>query len=215
VWRVVSRLGDALASRPFRGPSSVSLRAEITDRQEVAGMRGIVVVDQPVEDRVVGWHVNVGEGLESTMAGAWVLPADDVRIDRLLVGRTLVTTEKAAARFGRGADVSQLAMAIVAETSAMDGAFAAHVASLPSSKRSLVTPRWPRIPTRPTLETAGDPLATNALTLARWVSQLLAAWDRIEKERLTRPVLAPRGGEVARPLPPGWATTGAVALAAA
>jgi hypothetical protein len=177
-------------------------------------MRGIVVIDQPVGDRVVGWHVNVGEGLESTMAGAWVLAADDERIERLLVGRTLITTEKAAVRFGRGADVSALAMAIVAETSALDGAFAAHVASLPSSKRSLVSPRWPRIPTRPTREIAGDPLATEALTLARWVSQLLAAWDRIEKERLTRPFLAPRGGEVARLLPPGWATTGAVALAA-
>jgi hypothetical protein len=177
-------------------------------------MRGIVVIDQPVEDRVVGWHVNVGEGLESTMAGAWVLAADDERIERLLVGRTLITTDKAAARFGRGADVSSLAMAIVAETSALDGAFAAHVAALPSSKRSLVSPRWPRIPTRPTPEIAGDPLATNALTLARWVSQLLAAWDRIEKERLTRPFLVPRGGELARPLPPGWGTTAAPPLAA-
>src|SRR3954464_8832486 len=115
-------------------------------------MRGIVVVAQPVEDRVVGWHVNVGEGLESTMAGAWVLPADDERIERLLVGRTLITTEKAAVRFGRGAEVSSLAMAIVAEASALDGAFVAHVASLPSAKRSLVSPRWPRIPTRPTRE---------------------------------------------------------------
>lgn len=33
-------------------------------------MRGIVVVDQPVEDRVVVWQVSVGDGLESTMAGA-------------------------------------------------------------------------------------------------------------------------------------------------
>jgi hypothetical protein len=177
-------------------------------------MRGIVVVDQPIADRVVGWHVNVGEGLESTMAGAWVLAADDVRIDRLLVGRILVTTEKAAVRFGRGADVSSLAMAIVAETSALDAAFAAHVAALPSSKRTLTSPRWPRIPTRATAEVAGDPLASNALTLARWISQLLAAWDRIEKERLTRPFLVPRGGQVARPLPPGWATTGPAAVAA-
>ncbi len=177
-------------------------------------MRGVVVLDQPVEDRVVGWHVNVGEGLESTMAGAWVLPSDDDRIGRLLAGRILVTTEKAALRFGSGADVNALAMAIVAETSALDGAFAAHVAALPSSKRSLVTPRWPRIPIRPRAEIAGDPLASNALTLARWVSQLLAAWDRIEKERLTRPFLVPRGGELARPFPPGWATTGVLQLAA-
>ena len=178
-------------------------------------MRGIVVVDQPVEDRVVGWHVNVGEGLESTMAGAWVLAADDVRIDRLLVGRILVTTEKAAIRFGRGADVGALAMAIVAETSALDAAFAAHVAALPSSKRTLTSPRWPRIPTRPTREVAGDPLASDALTLARWASQLLAAWDRIEKERLTRPFLAVRGGDVPRALPPGWGFVPApVALAA-
>src|SRR3954454_7096032 len=113
-------------------------------------MRGSVVIDQPVEDRVVGWHVNVGEGLESTMAGAWVLAADDERIERLVVGRTLIATDKAAGRVGRGADGSGLARAIVAETSALDGAFAAHVASLPSPKRSLVSPRWPRIPTRPT-----------------------------------------------------------------
>jgi hypothetical protein len=177
-------------------------------------MRGVVVLDQPVEDRVVGWHVNVGEGLESTMAGAWVLPSDDDRIARLLVGRVLVTTEKAAVRFGRGADVGALAMAIVAETSALDAAFAAHVATLPSSKRSLVTPRWPRIPTRPRAEVAGDPLASEALTLARWVSQLLAVWDRIEKERLTRPFLAVRGGDLARALPPGWATTDVLTLAA-
>jgi len=177
-------------------------------------MRGIVVVDQPVDDRVVGWHVNVGDGLESTMAGAWVLPADDERIARLLVGRILVTTEKAALRFGPGADVAALAFAIVAETSALDAAFAAHLASLPSSKRSLVSPRWPRIPTRPVAEAAGDPLASTALTLARWISDLLTAWDRIEKDRLTRPFLVPRGGELARALPPGWPTRGALGLAA-
>jgi hypothetical protein len=195
------------------GPSALRRNRPVAERQE-SKMRGIVVIDQPVGDRVVGWHVNVGEGLESTMAGAWVLPADDERIARLLVDRILVTTEKGALRFGRGADVDALAMAIVAETSALDGAFAAHVASLPSSKRSLVTPRWPRIPTRPTPAVAGDPLASAALTLARWTSQLLAAWDRIEKERLTRPFLAARGGELARPLPPGWGTTVAQALAA-
>jgi hypothetical protein len=177
-------------------------------------MRGIVVVDQPVEDRVVGWHVNVGEGLESTMAGAWVLPSDDDRIARLLAGRILVTTEKAAPRFGCGADVAGLAFAIVAETSALDAAFAAHVDSLPSSRRSLVSPRWPRIPTRPAAEVAGDPLASTALTLARWVSDLLTAWDRIEKERLTRPFLVRRGGASARPLPSGWPAAGALGRAA-
>jgi hypothetical protein len=177
-------------------------------------MRGIVVVDQPVEDRVVGWHVNVGEGLESTMAGAWVLPSDDDRIARLLAGRVLVTTEQAAPRFGSGADVAGLAFAIVAETSALDAAFAAHVDSLPSSRRNLVSPRWPRIPTRPAAEVAGDPLASTALTLARWVSDLLTAWDRIEKERLTRPFLVPRGGAAARPLPSGWPAAGALARAA-
>jgi hypothetical protein len=167
-------------------------------------MRGIVVIDQPVEDRVVGWHVDVGQGLESTMAGAWVLPADDDRIARLLVGRILVTTGAAAPRFGAGADVAGLAFAIVAETSALDAAFAAHLESLPSSRRSLVSPRWPRIPTRPAAAVAGDPLAGTALTLARWVSDLLTAWDRVEKERLTRPFLVPHGGGSARPLPPGW-----------
>jgi hypothetical protein len=177
-------------------------------------MRGIVVIDQPVEDRVVGWHVNVGEGLESTMAGAWVLPADDERIARLLVGRILVTTERAALRFGAGADVAGLAFAIVAETSALDAAFAAHVDSLPSSRRSLVSPRWPRIPTRPAAEVAGDPLAGAALTLARWVADLLTAWDRIEKERLTRPFLVARCSESARPLPPGWPAAGALGRAA-
>ena len=177
-------------------------------------MRGIVVIDQPVEDRVVGWHVNVGDGLESTMAGAWVLPADDDRIARLLVGRVLVTTERAATRFGTGADVGGLAFAIVAETTRLDAAFAAHVGSLPSSKRSLVAPRWPRVPTRPRAEMAGDPLASNALTLARWVSDLLTAWDRIEKDRLTRPFLVARGGESARALPPGWPAVGRLAQAA-
>src|SRR3954452_21374914 len=138
-------------------------------------MRGIVVIDQPVEGRVVGWHVNVGEGLESTMAGAWVLPSDDDRIARLLAGRILVTTEKGALRYGRGADVAGLAFAIVAATSALDAAFAAHVAALPSSKRTLVSPRWSQCRTRHTVEIAGDPLASNALTLARWVADLLAA----------------------------------------
>jgi len=210
----MSRLGDGGQSGVFRmGTFACVGTGRIAERQENE-MRGIVVIDQPVEDRVVGWHVNVGEGLESTMAGAWVLPSDDDRIQRLLVGRILVTTEKAALRFGRGADVAALAFAIVAETSTLDAAFAAHVASLPSSKRSLVSPRWPRIPTRPVAEAAGDPLAGDALTLARWVSHLLATWDRIEKERLTRPFLLARGGEPARPLPPGWATAGTPALAA-
>ncbi|MGY5884955.1 hypothetical protein [Modestobacter lacusdianchii] len=177
-------------------------------------MRGIVVIDQPVEDRVVGWHVSVGDGLESTMAGAWVLPADDPRISPLLTGRVLVTTEEAAARFGRGADVGALAMAIVAETSALDAAFAAHLAALPSSRRSLVAPRWPRMALRPTRVTAGDPLASGALTLARWVSELLAAWDQIEKERLARPFLVARGGARARAFPPGWGASAPVALAA-
>ena len=177
-------------------------------------MRGIVVIDQPVEDRVVGWHVNVGDGLESTMAGAWVLPADDDRIARLLVGRVLVTTAQAAARFGTGADVGGLAFAIVAETTRLDAAFAAHVDSLPSSKRGLVAPRWPRVPTRPRTEPAGDPLASGALTLARWAADLLTVWDRIEKDRLTRPVLVPRGGESARPLPPGWPAVGSLTQAA-
>jgi hypothetical protein len=177
-------------------------------------MRGIVVIDQPVEDRVVGWHVNVGDGLESTMAGAWVLPTDDDRIARLLVGRVLVTTEKAAPRFGTGADVGGLAFALVAETTRLDAAFATHVDSLPSAKRSLVAPRWPRVPTRPRAEPAGDPLASDALTLARWVSDLLAAWDRIEKERLTRAFLVPRGGGSARALPPGWPAVGKLAEAA-
>jgi hypothetical protein len=195
------------------GTSALRRNRPDAERQE-SKMRGIVVVDQPVEDRVVGWHVNVGDGLESTMAGAWVLAADDERIARLLTGRIVVTTEKAAPRFGPGADVAALAFALVAETSALDAAFAAHVAALPSSKRSLVTPRWPRIPTRPVAEAAGDPLASTALTLARWVSDLLTAWDRIEKERLTRPFLVPRGGELARPLPPGWGTTATPALAA-
>jgi hypothetical protein len=195
------------------GTSASRRNGPVAECQE-SKMRGIVVIDQPVEDRVVGWHVNVGEGQESTMAGAWVLPTDDDRIARLLVGRILVTTEKAALRFGAGADVADLAFAIVAETSALDAAFSAHVASLPSSKRSLVSPRWPRIPTRPTAEAAGDPLASNALTLARWVANLLAAWDRIEKERLTRSFLVPRGGELARPLPPGWGTARPSMLAA-
>src|SRR4051812_15603370 len=169
-------------------------------------MRGIVVVDQPVEDRVVGWHVNVGEGLESTMAGAWVLQTDDERIAGLLVGRILVTTEKAAPRFGSGVDLVGLAFAMLAEINALDAAFAAHLDSMPSSKRSLVSPRWPRIPTRPTPAIAGDPLASNALALARWASALLSAWDRIEKDRLARPFLVPRGGEAARALPHGWPT---------
>jgi hypothetical protein len=150
-------------------------------------MRGIVVIDQPVEDRVVGWHVNVGA---SGMAGAWVLAADDPRVGTLLEGRVLVTTDRAAYRFGRGADVHHLAMAIVAETSALQ----------------LVSPLISApVPTRAKPKVAADPMASAALTLAQWVADLLAAWDRIEAQRLADPLLAGRGGAVARPLPPGWA----------
>ncbi|PZA23081.1 hypothetical protein [Modestobacter versicolor] len=153
-------------------------------------MRGIVVIDQPVEDRVVGWQVNVGVGRPSAMAGAWVLPADDPRIPKLLDGRVLVTTERAAHRFGRGAAVHHLAMAILAETSWMTA-----VAPL----------NTPRIPTRPRARAAADPRASAALTLATWVAELLGAWDRIEQQRVAEPPLVARGGATARPLPPGWA----------
>jgi hypothetical protein len=179
---------------------SATLRSSSIEHRE-NDMRGIVVIDQPVEDRVVGWQVNVGQGRDSAMAGAWVLAADDSRIVALLEGRVLVTTERAASRFGRGADVGALAMAIVAETSALD-------AVLP------VRPRWPRIPIRPTAAVAADPLASTALTLAQWVADLLAAWDRIEQQRLAEPFLVGRGGATARPLPPGWGMTAPLPLTA-
>jgi hypothetical protein len=164
-----------------------------------------VVVDQPVGDRVVIWHVSVGDGLESTMAGAWVLPADDERIAGLVTGRLLVSTPGAAERFGAGADVTALAAAVEAEIDLLDRTFTAHLATLPSSKRNLVRPRWPDVRREPRSEEAGDPLATDALTLARWVSDLLTAWDRVEKERLARPYLVQHGDQSeARQFPPGW-----------
>ena len=180
-------------------------------------MSGIAVVDQPVEDRVVVWHVSVGDGLESTMAGAWVLPAHDERIDRLLVGRLLVTTDAAAHRFGVGADPAALAAAIQKQVDLLDAAFAGHLATLPSSRRQLVRPRWPRIPATPTEAVAGDPVATTTLTLARWLSDLLVAWSEIERLRLARSFLLTQGGDDARAYPPGWpgdaagAATGAAA----
>jgi hypothetical protein len=167
-------------------------------------MRGIVVVDQPVDESVVVWHVSVGDGLESNMAGAWVLPVDDDRIDGLLVGRLLVSTSNAAERFGVGADVRALAVAIEAEIDLLDRTFTAHVASLPSSRRTLVRPRWPEVPREARLEKAGDPQATDALTIARWISDLLTAWDKVEKERTARPFLALCGGDARRDLPSGW-----------
>ncbi|MCZ2817895.1 hypothetical protein [Modestobacter sp. VKM Ac-2984] len=167
-------------------------------------MSGIIVVDQPTDERVAIWQVSVGDGLESTMAGAWVLPADDERIDGLVRGRLLVTTEPAAGRFGAGADPAALATAIRQEIADLDRAFAGHLASLPSARRSLVRPRWPSVPDAATPEAAGDPLASRALTLARWVSDLLTAWDEVESQRLTRPFLLSSGGETAREHPPGW-----------
>lgn len=159
-------------------------------------MRGIVVLDQPVQDRVVGWQVDAGSGRASAMAGAWVLPADHPQIGRLLDGRVLVTTDRAAYRFGRGADLHHLAMAIMAETAALGVA-------VPGP-----------IPTRPTAVVAADPLASTALTLARWVADLLGAWDAVERQRLADPLLLGRGGPVARPLPPGWGRTAQLPLAA-
>lgn len=167
-------------------------------------MPGIVVIDQPVKDKVAIWHLSVGDGLESNMAGAWVLPADDDRIDGLLRGRLRVGTDAAAERFGRGADTAGLARAIRAEIAHLDTTFSGHVKSLPSSRRSLVRPRWPRIVMDHRPESAGDPLATGALTLARWISELLTAWERVEKERLARPFLAAASGAQAREFPPGW-----------
>jgi hypothetical protein len=167
-------------------------------------MSGIAVVDQPVGGKVVIWHVSVGDGLESTMAGAWVLRSEDERIDRLLVGRLSITTGAAAERFGVGADPAALAVAIQAEVELLDAAFTAHLATLPSSRRQLVRPRWPRIPATPTASIAGDPVASTALTLARWVSDLLVVWGEIERLRLARSFLVTHGGEVARAYPPGW-----------
>lgn len=178
-------------------------------------MSGIAVVDQPTGDRVVIWHVSVGDGLESSMAGAWVLPADDDRIDGLVAGRLLVTTDAAADRFGAGADGGALAAAVQDEVEALDRAFTAHLATLPTS-RKLVRPRWPHVPATASPVTAGDPVASGALTVARWVSHLLVAWGEIEGLRLSRPFLLQHGGEAARAYPRGWpqdgaATTGAVA----
>lgn len=178
-------------------------------------MSRIVVVDQPVDDRVAIWQVSVGDGLESTMAGAWVLPSDDERIGGLLAGRLLVATGKTAARFGAGADVRALAAAIHAEIVLLDQAFAGHVASLPSSRRSLVRPSWPAVPESPTAETAGDPLASDALTTARWVSDLLIAWAEVERQRATRPFLVRHGGDVARECPSGWPTASSAAAGGA
>lgn len=178
-------------------------------------MSGIAVVDQPVEDRVVVWHVSVGDGLESTMAGAWVLPADDDRIERLIAGRLLVTTDAAVGRFGAGADAGALAAAVQGEVDVLDRAFTAHLATLPSSRRQLVRPRWPRVPATATPVTAGDPVASGALTVARWVSDLLVAWGEIEGLRLSRPFLLQHGGEAARAYPPGWPQDGATTTGAA
>ncbi|MCF6745503.1 hypothetical protein E9529_14730 [Blastococcus sp. KM273128] len=179
-------------------------------------MSGIAVVDQPTGERVVIWHVSVGDGLESTMAGAWVLPADDERIDGLIAGRLLVTTDAAGGRFGAGADAGALATAVQGEVDALDRAFTAHLATLPSSRRQLVRPRWPRVPAAAAPALAGDPVASGALTVARWVSDLLVAWGEIEGLRLSRPFLLAHGGEAARAYPPSWpqdggATTGAAA----
>ncbi|MCF6507033.1 hypothetical protein E9549_06390 [Blastococcus sp. MG754426] len=178
-------------------------------------MSGIAVVDQPVEDRVVVWHVSVGDGLESTMAGAWVLPADDDRIDGLIAGRLLVITEAAAGRFGVRADAAALAAAVRSEVDALDRAFTAHLATLPSSRRQLVRPRWPRVPTTATPVTAGDPVASGALTVARWVSDVLIAWGKTEGLRLARPFLLQHGGEAPRAYPPGWPQDGAATPGAA
>ncbi|MCW2903269.1 MAG: hypothetical protein JWO67_5534 [Streptosporangiaceae bacterium] len=167
-------------------------------------MSGIAVVDQSVEGRVVVWHVSVGDGLGSTMAGAWVLPSDDERIEGLLVGRLLVTTDAAADRFGVGADPAGLAAAIQKQVDLLDAAFVGHLATLPSSRRQLVRPRWPRIPATPTEAVAGDPVALTALTLARWLSDLLVAWSEVERLRLARSFLVTNGGEDARAYPPGW-----------
>lgn len=165
-------------------------------------MRGIVVVDQPVEDRVVGWHVSVGAGLAPSKPGAWVLPADDPRIERLLTGRVLVTTARAAARFGRGTEVTGLAFAIIAETSALDAVLAAQ----PVPRQAMA---WPRLATRPTAAPTGD-----AQSLVRWVSDLLRTWEAVERQRLACPALVPRGGQQPRPLPPGWPAAATLALAA-
>jgi hypothetical protein len=167
-------------------------------------MRGIAVIDRPAEDRVAIWHVSVGDGLESNMAGAWVLPVDDHRNAGLLTGRLPVMTADAAALLGSGADVAVLARAIEKEIADLDATFSAYVQSLPTSRRNLVRPRWPRIPMEPRREAAGDPLASGALTVARWVSDLLTAWARVEKERLARPFLVSTRGAETRDFPPGW-----------
>ena len=155
-------------------------------------MRGIVVVDQPAEDKVVGWHVSAG-----VKAGAWVLPADDPRIERLLADRVLVTTPRAAQRFGRGTDVSGLAFAIIAETSALDAAVTGDRLA------------WPRLATRTTAAPTGD-----AQSLVRWVGDLLRTWELVEQQRLATPALVARGGAQARPFPPGWPATAVLTLAA-
>jgi hypothetical protein len=172
-----------------------------------SAMPGVVVVDLPVDQQVVIWHVSVGDGLESTMSGAWLLPADDDRMRGLMSGRVLVSTTKAATVVGPGADLADLAAAVDLEIRRLDGAFTRHVGALPSSRRGLVRPTWPTVPAAPRPEFAGDPLASTALTLARWASDLLAVWADVEQQRLSRPFLVEVGGAEPREYPPGWPET--------
>src|SRR4051794_1063280 len=89
---VRSRLRDGDQADAVGVGMSAVRRNRLDAEREESNMRGIVVVDQPVEDRGVCWHVNVGDGLEWTMAGAWGLAMGADRITRLMSGREAVTT---------------------------------------------------------------------------------------------------------------------------
>lgn len=168
----------------------------------------LVVVLNRVGDRIVIWHVNVGQAVGlSRLSGAWVLGVerrDEVAslIDGYRVvgcGGGVVVPE--GIRAAGTVDVDGTVEAVRRAVEAVDRKFSVHQEALANK---LIRPQWPDIPhpgetSQPVREV--DETVRPALVLARGIAELADAWAGFESLRVARPFLGELGGHAVRSLP--------------
>ncbi len=188
-------------------------------RPEAGGGSGVsdsVAVVDAQADKVAVWHVSVDNeaGGLSRMCGAWVFDDDLSKVELLTRNRLAVVTPSGVDALQR-AEATPLGLVDLAGT--IDGVLVelgrlrAVYEALPSArKKTLIAPRWPRVPEGvdlaepPRANDAGDPAAVAALGIARLLEDLATAWSALENQRTARKYLTdatPGKPSMARALP--------------
>lgn len=162
-------------------------------------MMQIVAVVDAAAHTVIVWHVDVGTEVPgmSRMCGAWVV-TEPRKVELLTRGRLVVATVAGAAAMRSAGctpagalDLVQTVKSVVAERDRLQAIYDA----LPASrKKNLVVPRWPHIPdtidpTSPPRTEGADNAVAVALSVARYLDELAAAWTAIERQRIARTYL--------------------------